>query len=378
VDPAVIKSNIERLQAQVSPKVDTGHPFLDLSVLTGLAHIDATFQGDHPKYGFGYYGRNQFDAFPPTILAAVDALSAWGLNARAVQLWRYWLLNMVPEDVSLMYYSGPGYGACIQEWGQLLHTGALLEERAGTEGWWDIGFKVLDRMAEYMLHLRREAEKDGGLARGAGDEDLYGPGARDRYFHTNAWIARGLQRWADLCERTDASPSTPVKKARQAAQSLADDTVAAIRKTWPKDPSDWWLSPRLEPAERPKNLVSDWLGSYANYRYYPELLFSGILPSDLANRVVEARLQGGGQFCGMTKILDWTDDWPLADYLYGLWSLGRKDDFLLSLYGHCAYQQDKDNLTVCEQLTFPPGLPVAGYCLPSQLVPARAARLLVK
>jgi hypothetical protein len=80
----------------------------------------------------------------------------------------------------------------------------------------------------------------------------------------------------------------------------------------------------------------------------------------------------------MSRFLDWTDDWPLAEYLYGLWFLGRKEDFLLSLYGHVAYQQDKDNLTTCEQLTFPPGQPVAPYCLPCQLVPARAARLLVK
>ena len=53
-DPVVIHANIERLQTV--PEVDTGHPYLDLSVKTGLAFIDATFQGDHPKYGVDAYG----------------------------------------------------------------------------------------------------------------------------------------------------------------------------------------------------------------------------------------------------------------------------------------------------------------------------------
>jgi hypothetical protein len=98
----------------------------------------------------------------------------------------------------------------------------------------------------------------------------------------------------------------------------------------------------------------------------------------MANRIVNARLSAGGQFCGMTRFSNHLDDWPLADYLYGLWSLGRKNDFLLSLYGHVAYHQAEGHLTAYEQVTFPPGRRVADYCLPCQLVAARAARLLVR
>jgi hypothetical protein len=69
--------------------------------------------------------------------------------------------------------------------------------------------------------------------------------------------------------------------------------------------------------------------SYMNYRYWLELLSGGLVPEDMANRVVEARLSFGGQFCGMTRFCDWLDDW----------ALGRKNDFLLSLYGHVIYHQ---------------------------------------
>ena len=86
-DPGVIAANIAKLRT--TPAINTGHPFLDLSVKTGLAHIDATFRGDHPKYGVGVYAKDAHDGFPPTIIAAVDALSAWGLNRRAAREAQY-------------------------------------------------------------------------------------------------------------------------------------------------------------------------------------------------------------------------------------------------------------------------------------------------
>lgn len=369
-DPQIIAENARRLRT--TPAIDTGHPFLDLSVRTGLAHVDATFQGDHPKYGVRSYAEDRHDGFPPTIIAAVDALSAWGVNQRAAQLFRYWLANFVRPDGTINYY-----GPSISEYGQLLHTAAMLEQRAGTAGWWPEGFKALDAMAEFLLQLRAAAVEQDGLISGVPEADTRKFAAR--YFHNNVWVAKGLRRWADLCERQNASPTTPVETVRRIAHALTEDTLRAIRATWPADPADWWLSPQVEPVERPAKLTGTWdIASYTNYRYWPELLSSGVLPADMANRVVHARLSAGGQFCGMTRFINRLDDWPLADYLYGLWSLGRKDDFLLSLYGHVAYHQAEDHLTAYEQVTFPPGRQAADYCLPCQLVAARAARLLVR
>jgi hypothetical protein len=80
----------------------------------------------------------------------------------------------------------------------------------------------------------------------------------------------------------------------------------------------------------------------------------------------------------MTRFADHLDDWPLADYLHGLRSLGRKRAFLFSLYGHVAYRQAKGHLRAYDQVSFPPGRSRADYCLPCQLVAARAARVLRK
>ena len=368
-DGDIIAGNLQRLTTV--PEVDTGHPLLDLSVKTGLAFTDATFQGDHPKYGVKIYGRNEHDPFPPTIIAVVDALSAWGQHARAKRLFHYWLLALVNADGTVRYR-----GTSIAEYGQLLHTASVLEERTGADGWWEECRAVLERIADHLLRLRSETAGGDGLLVGCPEDD-----ERDKpgkYFHNNAWAAKGLLRWAALCERLDFMPSASPDTCRDVSAALQRDLLAAVRQTWPDDPDDWWLPPQLEPLPRPECLTATREASYTNYRYWPELLSSGVLPPDLADRIVNARLRGGGQFCGMTRFLDRLDDWPLADYLYALWDLGRKDDFLFSLFGHVVYHQAEGHLTAYEQISFPPGREVAPYCMPCQLVAARAARLLVE
>ena len=375
-DPAEIAHRIARLVTM--PEVDTGHPFLDLSVKTGLAFIDLTFEGDHPKYGVKHYADERHDGFPPIIIAAVDALTAWGLHERAAQLFRYWLANFVRADGSINYY-----GPSLSEYGQLLHTAALLHERAGGEGWWPEGRTALDRLAGYLLELCAQAATD-GLVPGIPEADIStadpnnvsdaAHSERNRYFHNNAWVARGLLCWADLAQHTGFTTRHPVEQIRRTAHCLARQMLAAIQVTWPAD--GWWLPPQLEPAQVPASLTATTYASYTNYRYWPELLSSGLLPAQLAHRLVDARLSAGGQFCGMTRFEDHLDDWPLADYLHGLRQLGRKDDFLLSLYGHVAYHQADGHLTACEQVTLPPTRELAPYCLPCQLVAARMARYL--
>jgi len=369
-DPELIKENIKKVKPV--PEVNTGHQFLDLSIKTGLAHIDATFQGDHPRYGTGVYSRPEHEGFPPIIIAAVDSLSAWGINTRAATLFNYWLTNFVKEDGTFNYY-----GPSISEYGQMLHTAKILEERAGGKGWMENGFVKLNLISEYLLRLASEALKDGKLISGVPEADT-----RDQagiYFHNNAWVVRGLEQWADLCEKTSSAPSTSTGVIRKTARRLKEETLSAIRKTWPADPSDWWLTARVGDTNHPRYVTELNETSYTNYRYWPELLSSGILPDDMTNRLVNARLNGGGQFCGMTRFMNWLDDWPLTDYLYGLWRLGRKNDFLLSLYGHIAYSQCEGHLTAYEQFNFPgdpEGSKRADYCLPCQLVAARAGRLI--
>ena len=260
-----------------------------------------------------------------------------GLHGRAATLFRYWLTHFVGEDGTVNYY-----GPSISEYGQLLHTAHLLEERAGGDGWWNDGFKPLDRLAELLLVLCADAGEDGLIA-GVPEADTRKQVSK--YFHNNGWVVKGLRSWAALCKRREASSTTRPAVVAKTAEELQQDTLRAVSATWPADENDWWLSPRVEATERPSRATGTRDASYTNYRYWPELLSSGVLPADLANRVVRSRLTAGGQFCGMTRFQGHLDDWPLAEYLTGLWSLGRTTDFLLSLYGHVAYHQAEGHLT---------------------------------
>ncbi|MBI5686150.1 MAG: hypothetical protein HZC54_13840 [Verrucomicrobia bacterium] len=356
-DPELIANIVAKLTTK--PAVNTGHKFLDLSVKTGLAHIEATFQGDHPKYGVGTYAGKEHDGFPPTIIAAVDALTLWGLIPRAEQLFGYWLDHFVKPDGTIAYY-GPSLG----EYGQLLTSARRLMQRGGSRDWFAKRRDALDRLARHLQSLIHQNDRV-ALVSGVPEADERKQTAT--YFHNNAWIVRGLEDWAALT------------KIKSPAAELRKLLLDAIHQTWPKDANDWWLSPTVEPAARPQGkITATRVGSYTNYRYWPELLSSRVLPRALAVRVVNARLCSGGQFCGMTRFANHLDDWPLADYLDGLWSLGRKNDFLLSLYGHVAYHQAEGHLTAYEQVTLPPGKKAADYCLPCQLVAARAARVLAR
>lgn len=362
-EPAFAPELIERFAAKIP--LPSGarleHPLLERAVRVGLAHIEATFQGEHPKYGVGTYAKPEHDGFPPTIIATVDALSLWGLTRRAEQLFGYWLDRFVRSDGTIGYY-GPSLG----EYGQLLTTARRLMQRGGSRDWLAAHRDALVRLARHLESLLRQ-HGPVKLVDGVPEADERKQVAT--YFHNNAWMVRGLEDWVALTK----TPSPHTAELRRLL-------LGAIHEVWPRDPADWWLSPTVQTggfAARPQGKVTaNRFGSYANYRYWPELLSSGVLPRELMQRIVKARLTSGGQFCGMTRFAGHLDDWPLMDYLEGLWSLGRRDDYRLSLWGHICFHQAEGHLTAYEQVSLPPGRKVADYCLPSQLVAVRAARKL--
>ena len=120
----------------------------------------------------------------------------------------------------------------------------------------------------------------------------------------------------NLCEKSKGVPATSLKTILKSANRLEKDTLLAIKRTWPSDKNAWWLPALYGSNIQPKNLTDGGEPNYTNYRYWLEMLSSELLPKSFANRIVNARLTGGGQFCGMTRFSDGLDDWPLADYLY--------------------------------------------------------------
>jgi len=368
-EPAFDPELITRLASniQLPSPIRFPHPMMEKVVRVGLAHIEATFKGDHPKYGTGTYANEIHDGFPPTIIATVDALTLWGLMERAKQLFSYWLHHFLRSDGTINYYA-----PSISEFGQLLTTAKRLVERSGDESWL---VKHESRLGLILQHLRESMYHNGNrpsLLKGVPEADEQTREAV--YFHNNAWVVRGILDWAALLDSA-LGRKKEAEELRRDAEALRRVLLEAIHSTWSQDPNDWWLPPMVEEHERPQGSVTTTrLGSYTNYRYWPELLSSDVLPRNLMKRVVGARLKSGGQFLGMTRFMEHLDDWPLMEYLDGLWMLGMWQDYLISLWGHVFYHQCEGHLTAYEQVTLPPGRKVADYCLPCQLVAVRASR----
>lgn len=374
--PAYDPAEISLIADDIALPANTAfeHPLLERAVRVGLAHIDATFRGDHPRYGAGAYAQEIHDGFPPTIIATVDALTLWGHAGRAESLFGYWLRHFVRDDGSIAYY-----GPSISEYGQLLTTARRLMERGGTHAFLATHEAALARVAARLQDAIRGA---GGVELVAGAPEADEADQTAAYFHNNAWVVRGVDDWAALLEG-HLDRSAAASAAREAAGMLRTVLLDAIDAAWPRDVDDWWLRPMAEAASggywsRPAGRVTaSRLGSYTNYRYWPELLSSGVLPEVWLSRIVAARLTSGGQLAGATRFEGHLDDWPLMDYLEGLWRLGRRDEYRACLWGHLRCHQADGHLTAYEQVTLPPGRPVADYCLPCQLVAVRAARRLV-
>ena len=365
-DPEVIDQKAREMRLPSGARFE--HPLLERAVRVGLAHIDATFVGDHPKYGVGSYAREEHDSFPPTIIAVVDALTLWGMTRRAQTLFSYWLRNYVREDGTIDYY-----GPSLSEYGQLLTTAQRLMERGTERDWLNRNEQFLSRLASYLrqrLHEKGKVQLVTGVPEADERETIA------TYFHNNAWIVRGFQDWAHLLDQDLKRPDDAKSFGNEAA-ALRKILLKAIDATWTNDPNDWWLSPTVEPIPRPEGqIIANRFGSYTNYRYWPELLSSSVLPREKMRMIVKARLNGGGQFLGMTRFMNHLDDWTLMEYLEGLWQLGLYDDYRLSLWGHICYHQAQGHLTAYEQVALPPGRKVADYCLPCQLVAVRAAHRL--
>lgn len=372
-EPAFDPEEMDRRAADLT--LPTGsrfeHPLLERAVRIGLAHIDATFVGDHPKYGVGAYSGEEHDGFPPTIIATVDALTLWDMTARAEELFGYWLRTFVDMDGTFRYY-----GPSLAEYGQVLTTARRLMDRGGSKAWLGRHAVRLFAIARRLLDLIGP-RGDRSLITGSPEADTREEVAA--YFHGNAWVARGLEDWSVVLSQRLQNP-TESQAAQARSLRLASAVTSAIRRSWPDDKADWWLRPMEEREEaiggdRPSGGVTDSrLGSYTNYRYWPELLSSGILDIDQQLRLARARLAAGGQILGMSRFEGHLDDWPLAEYLDALRALQWKDEFRVSLWGHILFHQAAGHMTAYEQVSLPPGKPRADYCLPCQLVAVRAAR----
>jgi hypothetical protein len=369
----------------------------------GLALSHVIFAGEHPHYGGAYYGETVHDTFPPAFIAVLETAFRYGETDRAKRLIDFWFRYCVNQDGVIRYWQRDVQNAAsASEYGMIYH---LLEEldRAWGENWGiENYFKQLEASAHYLHSLRRPIEPGGyrliHLGAEADNAEL-----KQAYFSNNLWAARGLERLSQLFERYKRKGTAA--QLRHMAEDIYKDTRKALdaftvqtsygplppihpqyaalpltlsagltrpndisEETWSKYHNNESVSIPIRDREQPPQNLRE--NTYANYRYYLEMLSSGGLPQEMAEAIGRMRVDRGGELLGMTRFAGHLDDWPVADWGKYLLATDRLKNYWLLFYAHIAHHQDRDTLTAFEQVGID-GKYRAADCLPSQLAAAR-------
>lgn len=346
----------------VPPKL---HPYIDNAWKASFVQSKMAYSGRHPHYGVAYYGRSEHDAFLPTTLSMVSALLDYEHVREAQELLSYFLKRYILPDGNIDYY-----GTSISELGGLLALAAkIVDYENGVEwlrehlGYFNTVFYNLARR-----HNPVSSQLVLGLIPGAPEADeRKNPGT---YFHNNAFAWRGFLEWGKAMERL-GEKETEIEAKRNAMELKRDidEAILSFRH------QDGLIPSRIDKEENFRTFAGSREAAYANYRYYPELLETGLLSESDAYAIIRAREEMNGEVCGMTYLMYGKkeprfDDWPLASYVRGLLELADKERFMKIFACHALFHQTQDTFTAYEQVSEKrePRLAVADWCIPCQLV----------
>ncbi len=335
--------------------------------------------GKHPKYGIGSYHDRLHDGFPPTAIHATGLLLEMGKTELAAQRLGYYLDRFVMEDGRIDYF-----GPSIAEYGMLLELAARCVTDAS-----DAAADWLARHGDAVLRIVRLLIRSGNPLLPPTDEhfpDLIvgvpEADTQDRpaiYTHNNAWAVRGLKAWSHAARRHGRLECEA--ECALEAQRLA----TALRNALEAHRLPDGLPPyRLPSEEDIASFQETRDATYANYRYYLELLESGVLTRAEALAVIHAREERDGETEGMTRFhfglcfpslkhlaCHCADNWPIASYGIALARLGETTRLERILHAHYLHHQSRDTFTAYESVELESKGPVrhavTDWCVPAQL-----------
>lgn len=344
-------------------------PFRNAARLSLLRAL-AAFVGRHPKYGWGGYEDAIHDTFPPVILSVGHALCDVGLPKLALELVSHWCERFVKDDGSLDYY-----GPSLSELGMLLDLAERLTATAREPIAAEALLDPCRRIGRRLLRLRDEYC---GLLPGLAEADYAGDPESERtvYYSNNLWCVRGLHALARWLGADGESYLL-------AADLWLDEIRLLLRADSVYLPDGSPFLPAVAGGHAfPDRMTADRDASYANYRFYPEMLSSRLLTGRQAGVLFALRERHGGELCGTTRFLDWLDDWPAAEMGLAHLDYDRVHAARRLLVGHLAYHHAAGHETVYEQCSILPDesghrTPKAGFCVPAQLVTPRLLRNLL-
>jgi hypothetical protein len=362
-----------------------------------MTAMATTFAGDHPHYGHSNYSLEANDNFPPNYIWSVEACCLTGrfdLARRYLEhLFRYGCdyrgrFNYRQGDLEMRSSSAVEYSQILFLMNR--YSAALKLHEWGK----DYIAKMVGMGDELLSNMVVTPQTDNRkLIRMCAEADTNG--REYVYINNNLWAVRGLHSLAQLLSlladirvsefyitkaetllfniqiilksqaaKTQWGDIVPFRLGYTATPltlSTADGLLTQLSKeerdaykniTWVRDTN-----------EREQDLTEN---TYANYRYYPEMLSSMLLDSSQATALVAMREAQGGELLGMTRLWNRIDNWPVVNYARYLLESDRIDKYLLLLYAHTLFHGIPNRLCYFEQVTAE-GSMVAPDCVPSLL-----------
>ena len=341
--------------------------------------------GVHPKYGMGVYWASEHDTFPPTTILLNLCLLGWGFTGEVRARLGYYLSNFVKQDGTFGYY-----GPAISEYGQMLTLAARYVQVSGDTSWLRENRPALQRIADLLL-----AQMDASRTRYPPDSPYYsllwGSAEADTrkdkrfYFASDVWSWRGLEQIGEVLSdagqrNNDASLGQLGKNLLGEAETFRGNVLAALGRALQKTVTPPFLPPAAGMEKPFERMTESKFASYTNYRYWPEMLSSGMLTPEMRDAIITYRTSRGGEVAGTTRLEDVLDDWPYANYAWGLLEAGRIEHYLLGFYGHLAFHQTPGTFSGYESVEIKGASTrnyASDYCVPAQLVEPQMLRWMI-
>lgn len=372
--------------------------YLSLCVKGCSAKVITTFSGEHAHYGHRWYGWDIHNNFPPTYLTAIETFFTLGMMNKARKYAEHVMEYCIDLFGRFSYKQGDKgeYAASGAEYGQWLWLIIRLEGVLPPRNWIAPYLCKMIKIGEFLLSNRNPVpEANGkGLINMCAEADL-----NNRvyaYSHNNLWAIHGLKALGELLNkyhRPEASVfleeaedleielraafdefSVESKYGRivpfQFGYTATPLTLSKCKDTFypvkPEDLLNYYNSASgIRDAIKGEQDLSE--NSYANYRYYPEMLSTMLLKQDEADAILKMRESIGGECLGTSRLFSCVDDWPMANYARFLLSTDRIDKYLLLMYSHMAHHGIPGMMVYFEQISLD-GAVLAPDCVPTILL----------
>ena len=355
-----------------------------------MASAAITFTDAHPHYGHKFYGKELHDNFPPNYLWTIETALLLGRTSWARQITEHLLRTALTDEGQLCYRQGTQLrsGASATEYGQLLFLLCRYRSQLLPSPDEEILSK-LRGIGNILLAACVPCPEFGGrtLVKMCAEADT---NARIYvYLNNNLWAIRGLQALTALtgdepyrCAAELLSQNIqellaetmlmgsrfgnlpPFRFGYTAAPFTLSNCLDTFRPLTEEEKTDYYRPSRSRDVDVKEQDLTE--NTYANYRYYPEILSAMLLDPDITDSIVRMREELGGEILGMIHFREHLDDWPVINYARFLLESGRIEKYLLLLYAHTAHHGLPGLMCYFEQVDIE-GKVRANDCIPSLL-----------